>query len=114
MQKLSDCPQALHVRAFLDGANEAFLLLDLCRSNLMDYVSSRGPAAVPAALSVFESICRAVRHMHEMNPPLAHRHVFPRCRHPRIVAVGRGADGRASRAGRVATGAAEGAVRLVV
>lgn len=79
MQRLRDHPNILTLRAVAyvgpKGAEqEAFLLLDLCRESLVDYMrAAGGPLPDSDVLTIFHSVCNAVAIMHHQNPPLSHR-----------------------------------------
>ena len=52
---------------------EAYLLLELCQENLVEYINRKGPLSDKAVVHVFQCACRAVAAMHLSDPPMAHR-----------------------------------------
>ena len=79
MQRLRDNAHVLRLRAVAytgpkGQQEEAFLLLDLCRHNLVDHLREiNGPLRDAEVLIIFQSVCKAVAAMHEQDPPLIHR-----------------------------------------
>lgn len=79
LQRLQEIPTVLTLRASAFAGvkgqeQEAFLLLDLCQDNLVDYLSKRdSQLADVQVITVFHAVCKAVAAMHHMSPPLAHR-----------------------------------------
>ena len=79
MEKLRENAHVLRLRAVAyigpkGQEDEAFLLLDLCRQNLVDYVRQLSRPLQDAEVStIFQSICSAVAAMHKQEPPLIHR-----------------------------------------
>lgn len=79
MKKLRDHPHVLTLRASAllgpkDQEQEAFLLLDLCTDNLVEYMKQRNNILSDASvLDIFHSVCKAVAIMHQQEPPLSHR-----------------------------------------
>ena len=53
---------------------EAYLLLDLCRDNLVDFMRGQeNKLSTAVVLHIFSAVCQAVAAMHHLAPPLAHR-----------------------------------------
>jgi len=79
MKRLRGHPNILTLRAVAyagpKGAEqEAFLLLDLCRDTLVNYLHERsGQLSNGDVLTIFHSTAKAVAVMHHQSPPLAHR-----------------------------------------
>ncbi|KAK9835144.1 hypothetical protein WJX81_001027 [Elliptochloris bilobata] len=79
MKQLRGHPNILTLRAVAyagpKGADqEAFLLLDLCRDSLVNYMQERsGQLSNGDVFTIFHSIAKAVAVMHHQSPPLAHR-----------------------------------------
>ena len=83
LQRLQDSPTVLTLRATAFAGvkgqeQEAFLLLDLCQDNLVDYLSKRDSQLPDVqVITIFHAVCKAVATMHHMSPPLAHRYALP-------------------------------------
>ena len=79
MQRLRDNAHVLRLRAVAylgpkGQEEEAFLLLDLCRHNLVDHMRQiNRPLRDADVVIIFQSVCKAVAAMHEQDPPLIHR-----------------------------------------
>lgn len=83
LKKLSGHPNVIKYIAasFIDksktshGMGEYLLLTDLCSGgSLMEALQNRGQAfPLQTILRVFYQTCRAVQHMHNQVPPIAHR-----------------------------------------
>lgn len=79
MERLRDSPHVLRLRAVAyigpkGQEEEAFLLLDLCRQNLVDHLREMNRPLLDAeVVSIFQSVCKAVSAMHRQEPPLVHR-----------------------------------------
>ena len=79
MERLRENAHVLRLRAVAyigpkGQEEEAFLLLDLCRQNLVEYVRQLSRPLQDAEVStIFQSICSAVAAMHKQEPPLIHR-----------------------------------------
>ena len=79
MKRLRGHPNILTLRAVAyagpKGAEvEAFLLLDLCRNSLVNYMEERGSQlSIGDVFTVFHSVAKAIAVMHHQSPPLAHR-----------------------------------------
>ena len=53
---------------------EAYLLMELCQDNLVEYLlSQRGQVPNSEVAQMFLAACKAVSHLHLQTPPLAHR-----------------------------------------
>jgi serine/threonine protein kinase len=53
-----------------------FLVTEMCRCNLWDHmIKSNGFGSEEFILSIFSQVCRAIRHLHHQDPPIAHRDV---------------------------------------
>ena len=53
---------------------EAYLILDLCQDNLVEYMRGHdNKLSTPAIIQIFSAVCQAVAAMHRNQPPLAHR-----------------------------------------
>ena len=53
---------------------EAYLILDLCQDNLVEYMRGHdNKLSTPAIIQIFSAVCQAVAAMHWNQPPLAHR-----------------------------------------
>jgi len=87
LRMLRDIPTVLTLRAVAYAGvkgqeQEAFLLLDMCQDNLVEYLSKRDSQLPDSqVITIFHAVCQAVAAMHHNTPPLAHRLVFlqPRC-----------------------------------
>lgn len=77
MRALANCPHTLSVLAFGLGAEDAFVLLDMCSGTLAGALAQRGgnPLPLPDALRAFHAVSSAVAAMHALDPPLAHRDI---------------------------------------
>jgi len=79
MERLRDCANVLKLRAVAyigpkGQEEEAFILLDLCRHNLVDHMRQMNrPLQDADVLSIFQSVCKAVAAMHNQSSPLIHR-----------------------------------------
>ena len=53
---------------------EAYLLMELCQENLVEYVAARkGQLPNSEVAAIFLAACKAVSHLHQQTPPMAHR-----------------------------------------
>ena len=79
MQRLRENTHVLRLRAVAyigpkGQEEEALLLLDLCRHNLVEHIRQiNRPLRDADVLIIFQSVCKAVAAMHEQEPPLIHR-----------------------------------------
>ena len=79
LKRLREVPTVLTLRAVAYAGvkgqeQEAFLLLDMCQDNLVDYLSKRDSQLPDSqVITIFHAVCRAVAAMHHSDPPLAHR-----------------------------------------
>ena len=79
MKRLRGQPGILTLRAvaFQGGVGaeqEAYLLLDLCQDNLVEFMAKQDNKLNTATIvQIFSAVCQGVAAMHRQNPPLAHR-----------------------------------------
>ncbi|DBB05603.1 TPA: hypothetical protein ACH3X1_012546 [Trebouxia sp. C0004] len=79
LKRLRDIPTVLTLRAVAYAGvkgqeQEAFLLLDMCQDNLVEYLSKRDSQLPDSqVITIFHAVCQAVAAMHHNTPPLAHR-----------------------------------------
>lgn len=102
MERLRDNVHVLRLRAVAyigpkGQEEEAFLLLDLCRQNLVDYMRQlKRPLQDADVLTIFQSVCKAVAALHKQEPAVTHRyglshadcchlHAMATCWTPRIL-----------------------------
>ena len=82
LQQLRGLPHILNLKAVVmtgpKGAEqEAYLLLDLCQENLVEYCShARGPLPNSEVALIFLAGCKALSALHLQQPPMAHRCAF--------------------------------------
>ncbi len=57
------------------GADEAYVLMELCGGERVVETLARGPLSSGAAMRIFCNVLEAVAHMHRLEPPLAHRDI---------------------------------------
>lgn len=80
LQQLRGLPHILTLKAVVmtgpKGAEqEAYLLLDLCQENLVEYCSRlRGPLPNSEVAQIFLAACKALSALHLQQPPMAHRY----------------------------------------
>lgn len=84
MKLLAGQPYILPLKAVaFTGARgaeqEAYLLLELCQENLVEYMSRKGPFSDKQVMHIFQCACRAVTALHLSDPPMAHRHAPSTC-----------------------------------
>ena len=81
LKRLREVPTVLTLRALAYAGvkgqeQEAFLLLDMCQDNLVNYLNKRDSQLPDSqVITIFHAICQAVAAMHHNDPPLAHRFV---------------------------------------
>lgn len=78
MKLLAGQPNILPLKAVAftgprGAEQEAYLLLELCSENLVEFMNRKGPLSDKAVVHIFQCACRAVAAMHLSEPPLAHR-----------------------------------------
>lgn len=79
VQESAYCAMQQYVQQYVHDSHqqgreeEAFLLLDLCRCNLVQYVTRRGRLPAAEVQSIMQHVCRGVAWMHCQPTPLAHR-----------------------------------------
>ena len=53
---------------------EAYLILDLCKENLVEHVLVQGNKLSSShVIQIFSSVAQAVAALHQQTPPMAHR-----------------------------------------
>ena len=81
LKRLREVPTVLTLKALAYAGvkgqeQEAFLLLDMCQDNLVNYLNKRDSQLPDSqVITIFHAICQAVAAMHHNDPPLAHRFV---------------------------------------
>ena len=80
LKRLREVPSVLTLRALAFAGvkgqeQEAFLLLDMCQDNLVEYLTKQ-TSQLPdhQVIIIFHAVCQAVAAMHRCEPPLAHRY----------------------------------------
>ena len=79
MKLLAGQPNILALKAVAftgsrGAEQEAYLLLELCQENLVEYlIRKASPLSDRAVIQIFQCACRAVAAMHLSDPPIAHR-----------------------------------------
>ena len=79
LKRLREVPTVLTLRALAFAGmkgqeQEAFLLLDMCQDNLVNYLGKRDSQLPDSqVITIFHAVCQAVAAMHHCQPPLAHR-----------------------------------------
>ena len=85
LSRLRDIPTVLTLRAVAYAGvkgqeQEAFLLLDMCQDNLVEYLNKRDSQLPDSqVITLFHAVCQAVAAMHHNDPPLAHRYLQNDC-----------------------------------